>query len=222
MRQTKTNLKTSKMKTVVQVVLLAVVIILAYFLYTSVERPLDFEQAKKERYEATISRLKDIRKAELAYKDVHGKFTGSWDTLITFVKTGKIPLVRKIGMLTDSMIEAGWTEKQALKEGKIIRDTIRVSVLDTIFGKNYKIDEIKFVPIKDTVAQFHLGAAWITTGSGIKVPVFEAKVHNNTLLVNLDRQQVINLNESRRTNGKYPGLKVGSLEETNNNAGNWE
>jgi hypothetical protein len=210
------------MKTVVQVVLLAVVIILAYFLYTSVERPLDFEQAKKERYEATISRLKDIRKAELAYKDVHGKFTGSWDTLITFVKTGKIPLVRKIGMLTDSMIEAGWTEKQALKEGKIIRDTIRVSVLDTIFGKNYKIDEIKFVPIKDTVAQFHLGATWITTGSGIKVPVFEAKVHNNTILVNLDRQQVINLNESRRTNGKYPGLKVGSLEETNNNAGNWE
>lgn len=210
------------MKTVVQVVLIAVVIILAYFLYTSVEKPLDFEQAKKERYEATISRLKDIRKAELAYKDVHGKFTGSWDTLITFVKTGKIPLVRKIGMLTDSMIEAGWTEKQALKEGKIIRDTIRVSVLDTIFGKNYKIDDIKFVPIKDTVAQFHLGATLITTGSGIKVPVFEAKVHNNTLLVNLDRQQVVNLNESKRTNGKYPGLKVGSLEETNNNAGNWE
>lgn len=222
MRQTKTNLKTHKMKTAIQIVLVALVVILSYFLYTSVERPLDFEQAKKERYDATIARLKDIRKAELAYKDVHGKFTGSWDTLITFVKTGKIPLVRKIGMLTDSMIEAGWTEKQALKEGKIIRDTVRVSVLDTIFGKNYKIDEIKFVPVKDTIAQFHLGATWITTGSGIKVPVFEAKAHNNTILVKLDRQQVINLNEAKRTNGKYPGLKVGSLEETNNNAGNWE
>jgi len=210
------------MKTVIQIVLVALVVILSYFLYTSVERPLDFEQAKKERYDATIARLKDIRKAELAYKDVHGKFTGSWDTLISFVKTGKIPLVRKIGMLTDSMIEAGWTEKQALKEGKIIRDTVRVSVLDTIFGKNYKIDEIKFIPVKDTVAQFHLGATLITTGSGIKVPVFEAKAHNNTILVKLDRQQVINLNESKRTNGKYPGLKVGSLEETNNNAGNWE
>jgi hypothetical protein len=222
LRQTKTNLKTHKMKTVIQIVLIALVVILSYFLYTSVERPLDFEQAKKERYDATIARLKDIRKAELAYKDVHGKFTGSWDTLISFVKTGKIPLVRKIGMLTDSMIEAGWTEKQALKEGKIIRDTVRVSVLDTIFGKNYKIDEIKFIPVKDTVAQFHLGATLITTGSGIKVPVFEAKAHNNSILVKLDRQQIINLNESKRTNGKYPGLKVGSLEETNNNAGNWE
>jgi hypothetical protein len=210
------------MKTVAQIVLIALVIILSYWLYTSVERPLDFEKERKDRYEATIARLKDIRKAELAYKDVHGKFTGSWDTLISFVKTGKIPLVRKIGMLTDSMIEAGWTEKQALKEGKIIRDTVRVSVLDTIFGKNYKIDEIKFIPVKDTVAQFHLGAGWVTTGSGIKVPVFEVKAHNNTILRNLDKQQIINLNESKRMNGKYPGLKVGSLEETNNNAGNWE
>lgn len=210
------------MKTVLQFALFALVIILSYFLYVSVERPLAFDKEKKERYELTIARLKDIRKAELVYKDVHGKFTGSWDTLISFVKTGKIPLVRKIGMLTDSMIEAGWTEKKALNEGKIIRDTIRVSVLDTVFGKNFKIDEIKFIPVKDTVAQFHLGATYITTGSGIKVPVFEAKAHNNTILCKLDRQQIINLNESKRANGKYPGLKVGSLEETNNNAGNWE
>ncbi|MDO8928974.1 MAG: hypothetical protein Q7J86_13000 [Bacteroidota bacterium] len=210
------------MKTVIQIVLVAVAIILAYLLYTSVERPLDFEKAKKERYNATIERLKDIRKAEIAYKDIHGKFTGSWDTLINFVKTGELPLVRKIGMLTDSMIEAGWTEKRALKEGKIIRDTIYVNVLDTIFGKGYKIDDIKFIPVKDTVAMFQLGAGIITTGSGIKVPVFEAKAHNNTILYKLDRQLVINLNESRRTNDKYPGLKVGSLEETINNAGNWE
>ncbi len=210
------------MKIVAQVVLIALVIILSYFLYTSVGKPLDFEKERTARYDATISRLKDIRKAEIAYKDVNGKFTGSWDTLIHFVKTGKIPLVRKIGMLTDSMVEAGWTEKRALKEGKIIRDTVRVSVLDTIFGKNYKIDDIKFIPVKDTVALFHLGAGLVTTGSGIKVPVFEVKAHNNVILRKLDKQQVINLNESKRMNGKYPGLKVGSLEETNNNAGNWE
>lgn len=65
-------------------------------------------------------------------------------------------------------------------------------------------------------------ATILTTGSGIKVPVFEAKVHNNTVLKNLDRQLVINLNDQKRTNGKYPGLKVGSVTETNNNAGNWE
>ncbi|HET6556821.1 MAG TPA: hypothetical protein VFG54_05865 [Prolixibacteraceae bacterium] len=210
------------MKTVVQIVLVSLVIILSYFLYTSVERPLDFEKEREARYQATIARLIEIRKAQLAYKDVNGKFTGNWDTLINFLQTGKMPLVRKIGMLTDSMIEAGYTEKQALKEGKIIRDTIFVNVKDTLFGQNYKIEQIKFVPMKDTVAEFQLGAGLVTTGSGIKVPVFEAKVHNNVILRGLDRQQVINLNEARRTNGKYPGLKVGSLDETNNNAGNWE
>lgn len=210
------------MKTVIQIVLVALVLIISYLLYTSVARPLDFEKAKDKRYAAIVARLMDIRKAELEYKNVNGKFTGSWDTLIHFVKTGKIPLVRKIGMLTDSMIEAGWTEKQALKEGKIIRDTVYVSAVDTLFGKNYDIDKIKYVPVPDTVAVFQLGSTYITTGSGIKVPVFEAKAHNNVILRGLDRQQVINLNESRRTNEKYPGLKVGSLEETNNNAGNWE
>ncbi|HEY3370963.1 MAG TPA: hypothetical protein VGK10_08955 [Prolixibacteraceae bacterium] len=210
------------MKTVFQILLVVLVIVLSYFLYTSVERPLEFEKIKEERYQATVSRLKDIRKAELEYKNVYGKFTGSWDTLINFVKNGKLPLVRKIGMLTDSMIDAGWTEKQALKEGKIIRDTVYVNALDTLFGKNYPIEQIKYIPVKDTLAEFRLGAAFIATGSGIKVPVFEAKAHNNIILHGMNRQEVININEAKRTNGKYPGLKVGSLEETNNNAGNWE
>lgn len=210
------------MKTVIQIVLIVAAIILAYMIYQSVERPIEFEKAKDARYEVTVQRLKDIRKAELAFKDVNGRFTGNWDTLINFVKHDSLPLVRKIGMITDSMIDAGITEEKAIKKGLIIRDTIRVSVLDTLFGTSYPIEKLKMIPVKDTNAEFHLGATILTTGSGIKVPVFEAKAHNNILLKDLDRQLVINLNDQRRTNGKYPGLKVGSLTETNNNAGNWE
>lgn len=62
----------------------------------------------------------------------------------------------------------------------------------------------------------------IITGSGIGVPVFQAKAHNNVILRGLDEQLIINLNDQRRTNEKYPGLLVGSLTETVNNAGNWE
>ena len=220
--QTKTNLKKTEMKTVIQIALIILAVVLTFLIYKSVERPIEFEKAKDGRYDATIERLKDIRKAQIAFRNVNGNFTGSWDTLINFVKNDSLPLVRKIGMLTDSMIDAGWDEDMAIKKGKIIRDTIRVSVLDTLFGANYVIDDIKRVPVMDTVAEFHLGATVITTGSGIKVPVFEAKAHNNTILKNLDRQLVINLNDQRRTNEKYPGLRVGSLIEANNNAGNWE
>ena len=130
--------------------------------------------------------------------------------------------IRKIGELSDSMIEAKITERRAVQLGLIIRDTIRVSVKDALFSPNYNPDNLKYIPVPDTTAEFMLGQNTITTGSGIRVPVFEVKAHNNVILRGLDRQYVINMNEQRRLNERYPGLKVGSLTETVNNAGNWE
>ncbi|MBW6535863.1 MAG: hypothetical protein K0B11_12720 [Mariniphaga sp.] len=210
------------MKTIIQILLAIVALGLVYFIYKGIQDPIEFEKAKDARYEQTIERLKDIRKAQLAFKDVNGRFTGSWDTLIHFVKYDSLRNVRKIGELTDSMIEAGLTERRAMREGLLIRDTIRESVLETIFGSSFDPESLKYIPIPDTLAEFTLGANVIVTGSGIKVPVFEAKAHNNIVLRGLDRQFVINMNEQRRLNERYPGLKVGSLTEAVNNSGNWE
>ncbi len=210
------------MKIVVQILLFVAAVALTYLIYQSVQRPLIFEKAKDARYEATIQRLKDIRKAQLAYKDVYGKFTGSWDTLIHFVMNDSVRNVRKVGELTDSMIEAGINEKKAIQMGLLIRDTVKESVLEAVFGGNFDANQLRYVPVTDTIAEFHLAAGSIVTGSGITVPVFEAKAHNNTILKSLDHQLIVNLNDQRRTNEKYPGLQVGSLEEANNSAGNWE
>ena len=210
------------MKTVLQISLFIVAVVLAFFIYKSIQRPIQFEKAKKARYDATVERLKDIRKAELAYKDVYGKFTGSWDTLIHFVMHDSVINIRKVGELTDSMVEAKISEKKAIQMGLIIRDSIRVSALDAIFGAGYDAKNLKYIPVPGEPTEFHLGATVIITGSGIGVPVFQAKAHNNVILRGLDPQLVINLNDQRRTNEKYPGLMVGSLTETVNNAGNWE
>ncbi len=210
------------MRTVIQVALFIAALVLAYFVYNSIQTPITFKKEQDARYNQTIERLKDIRKAQLAFKDVHGRFTGSWDTLINFVKYDSVRIVRKIGNITDSMVEQGINEKKALQLGLIVRDTLRESVLESVFGEGFNPDQLKVVPIKDTTAYFTLGATVITTGSGIKVPVFEARVHNNVILRGLERQLVINLNDQRRVQNRYPGLKVGSLTETNNNAGNWE
>ena len=134
----------------------------------------------------------------------------------------RVRIVRKIGELTDSMIEAGISEKRAIQLGLLIRDTIRESVLHTIFTDDYDPTKLRYIPVPGEPTEFHLGATIVLTGSGIEVPVFEAKAHNNVILRGLDRQLIINLNDQRRTNEKYPGLKVGSLVETVNNAGNWE
>ncbi|HOG20367.1 MAG TPA: hypothetical protein PKW37_08000 [Salinivirgaceae bacterium] len=50
------------------------------------------------------------------------------------------------------------------------------------------------------------------------VNVFESSALNNDILRGLDEQLIINLNDGK----PYPGLRVGSLTESNNNAGNWE
>ncbi len=210
------------MKIIIQILLVIAAIGLTYFIYEGIQSPIEFEKSKDARYEATIERLKDIRKAQVAYREVYGRFTSSWDTLIDFVKYDSLRNVRKIGELTDSMLEAGLTERRAMRLGLIIRDTIRVSVRETVFDKSFDPEQLRYIPVPDTIAEFDLGANIVMTGSGIKVPVFEAKAHNNIVLRGLDRQFVINLNEQRRLNERYPGLKVGALTETVNNAGNWE
>jgi len=210
------------MKTVLQILLFIVAVVLAFFIYQSVQQPIQFEKAKKVRYDATVEKLKDIRKAQLAYKDVYGKFTGSWDTLLNFIMNESVITVRKVGELNDSMVEAGITERKAIQMGLIVRDSIRVPALEAIFGQGYDAKSLKYIPVPGEPSEFHLGATIIITGSGIGVPVFQAKAHNNVILRGLDEQLIINLNDQRRTNEKYPGLLVGSLTETVNNAGNWE
>lgn len=209
------------MKTVIQIILVIAIVVLGFMIVESIMKPIRFNKEKDKRYEATIERLKDIRTAQTAYKSQYGKFTGSFDTLINFLKYDSFKVVFKKGELTDSLVDAGWTEKKALLAGLITRDTSRVSVKDSLFKQRSHIDSLRYVPYTGG-KEFELAAGEIETGSRVKVQVFEAKVHNNVLLHGLDKQLRINFNDERQRIAKYAGLKVGSLEEATNNAGNWE
>ena len=48
--------------------------------------------------------------------------------------------------------------------------------------------------------------------------MFEAKAENFVILNGMNEQLIINMNEGKT----FPGLRVGSLIEATNNAGNWE
>jgi len=208
------------MKRLIQIVLAIVIVVLAYLVWESIQSPIRFIKEKDKRYAVTIQKLKDIRTAQLAYKDEYGKFTGSFDTLIQFIEHDSMKLVKAIGSIPDELLAQGWTEQIALKEGIITRDTIRRAIKDTLFAKEFNAKELWKVPFtKDS--KFELATAKLLSGS-VKVDVFEAKVHNNILLNGLDNQEVINLNERMKQSNNYPGVKVGSVTEPNNNAGNWE
>ena len=199
------------MKTVIHVILIVAICVVSYFIIDSVMQPIRFNNQQKLRYEATIERLKDIRTAQLAFRQENRRYTGSFDTLIDFLKTGTFSMVRIVGDLDDSV---------AVASGRITRDTLRVSVMDSLFRSGYPVDSLRFVPFTQG-EEFELGTNNIVAGN-VVVNVFEAKVSNNVLLRGLDPQLLVNFNADRQQKTGYAGLKVGSLEETTNNAGNWE
>ncbi len=209
------------MKTVIQVILVAAIMVLGYLLYESIMNPIRFNKEKNKRERATIQRLRDIRTAQVAFKAEYGRFTSSFDTLINFVKSDSFSVIKAIGSIPDTLAEQGMTEKEALKQGLIQRDTIKLSVLDSLFYHRYPIDSLRYVPYTNK-KEFKLGTNVLNTASGVQVKVFEAKVPYDILLAGLDMQLIINYKEERKMISGYAGLKVGSLTEATNNAGNWE
>ncbi len=210
------------MKTAFQILLTIAILVLAYLCIDSINKPVKFKKDYETRRDGVIERLKEIRSAQVAYRSVNGIYTASFDTLTAFVANDSLPMVRMEGALTDSMLEAGMTEVTALEMGIITRDTSRISVKDSLFSrKPWILDSLRYVPFTDQKT-FEMGIGVIKTASEVEVPVFEARVHNHIYLNGLDEQEVINISDRQRQLEKYPGLKVGSLTEANNNAGNWE
>ncbi len=194
---------------VIQIVLGVIIIALTYLIYSGIMKPINFEKERADRYAHVIERLKDIRTAEVAYKSVYQKFTGSFDTLINFLKYDSFPVEFKEGSLDDSI---------AVAKGLVKRDTVYVPVRDSLFPKGYHYDSLRYVPYTKNV-QFSLSAGNIQTASKVAVQVFEAGALNFDILNGMNRQLIINLNDLAKD---YKGLRVGSMKEANNNAGNWE
>lgn len=210
------------MKTALNIVFTIIIIVLIYFLIESIMKPIRFNKEKDAREEAIKERLIDIRTAQEAFKSVKGYYTGSFDTLITFLETDSLPLVFRRGSLTDEMIAEGITsEREAVNKGLISRDTSYVAVLDSIFDKSYPIEQLRYVPGTENI-EFKMAAARVMTTSMVMVNVFEAYVLNDVFLSDLDRQLVVNYNEMRTKITGFPGMKVGDIRVPNNNAGNWE
>ncbi len=194
------------------IVLPIIIVLLGYLIYRSVQEPVEFNKAKEFREKIAIERLKDIRTLEVAYKTKHGRYTASFDTLLDFYNNGVITLIKQIGSLDDSL---------AVAQKRVYRDSVKLAVKDTLLKRNgFNIDSIQYIPFSGK-QKFEMKAI-IGKVSGVDVPLFEACAPYDILLAGLKRQLVVNLNYERTSSDKYPGLKVGSVDAPNNNAGNWE
>ena len=117
---------------------------------------------------------------------------------------------------------AGMTEAQAIKEGLIRRDTTWILAKDTLFGSGFDVSSLAYVPVEGVNAKFSMDTATLSSGSGYTMKVFESSVLYDTYLSDLNHQELVNLKDKMHKMGRFLGLRVGSITEINNNAGNWE
>ena len=204
---------------IINIVLFAVVVFLAIKVIQSIKAPIDFGNEKSMREAQVVQRLKDIRDAEIQFKQANGKYTSDFDTLIDFCNNHEIPIVMMVPDPEDTTFT------------RTINDTLGyVKVLDSLFGKraNFNINELSIVPFSNPATAFEIQDSIIKRG-GISVPVFEAKTPYEVYLSTPGPKfsekewntRVQNLKAEMEQLEKYAGLKVGSLEEASTD-GNWE
>ncbi len=224
------------MKKIFTFIILPLAIVgLVYAIYNSVQEPVQFQKDTKARESIAIQRLKDIRTLQDAFKGKHGHFTASIDSLVDFYNNGQITITRMIGSMDDSAAVAN-TEALKKKNRKITNKEllpyyekgmnlvlsidISIPVKDTLLKRaDFKVEDLKTIPFSGKPI---IMDAVIKQVSGVDVPLFEACMPYDDYLVGLERQYIINLKCEAEDTGKYPGLKVGSVDAPNNNAGNWE
>ena len=210
------------MKKGIQIVLALVILGLVYVIAMEIHTPQAFNKELKQRNAAVIERLEDIRTAERAFKKKYQYFTGSFDTLINFVLTDTLEMERKFVDEDDSVAMA-----QLKKAGKKNIEKFNIAVIDTIFSprklSREDIENLRYIPFTNNQTQFLLEAARIVTESKVEIPVVECRAPYKMYLDTVKyRQEVINLIDDQVHNfNQYAGLKFGSLEGGNNEAGNW-
>lgn len=209
------------MKKGIQIFLGLVIVALVYVIADLIHTPLKFEQQLKERNAEVIVKLKDIRAAERAYKSKYQRFTNDFDSLIYFIMNDSLEMERKLVDEDDSVAMAKL--KKAKKKNI---EKYNIAVIDTIFNPRKltkeQIENLRFIPHTNNM-EFILEAGEVDKGN-VKVPVVECRAPYKSYLDTVEfRQNVINLIDDKVNNfGQYAGLKFGSMEGSNNEAGNWE
>ncbi len=207
-------------KWVLNLVLLAISLFLGFKIYQSVYAPVKFNKEKVKRYQKIVDKLKDIRDAELAHREVTGDYTGSFDSLVRFIDTAQFVITQQRDSSYKYFDKAYGIEKQ---RDTVIIDTLGfASVKDSLFKNDNRYKEMMWVPIpgRDNQVKFELAHGYLKR-SNVKIPVFMARVDKAEVLYDQPKDLVAqekNIKSTKEINGPY--IQVGSLDEVTD-SGNW-
>ena len=202
----------------IQAALWILAIFFSYKIYDSINGPISFNKKKNERYALVINKLKLIRKAQIAHKDVKGVFSNNFDSLVKFIDTGIFTLIEK---RDSSYMEYDRTYRIDMLREVVVIDTLGfVPVKDSLFKNSNAYKNFADVPVEGVEAKFDINAD-IIDKNGYRAPVFEVKVAKDVILFDQDKDLIKIENETVSVDGvNGPSIILGSLTEVSTN-GNW-
>jgi len=207
------------MKLGIQLVLWLVIGFLGYKVYDSVYSKVRFQEVKQERFAEVVSKLKDIRRAQLAHKTVTGTFASSFENLSKFIDTAKFEITQRR--------DSSFTRfDRSLGIDRSI-DTVVVDVLgyeavkDSLFKNSSRYKTLNQVKINDEKTATIGMETSVINKNDIDYPVFKASIAKKDVLFDQE-ETYIEEEEEQNSLEEINGtdIYVGSLEEINTN-GNW-
>ena len=222
------------MKTALRILLVIVVIFLSVLAFRSIMRPEKFRIVYEARHTEIKNRLLTLRTVEAIYKNENKKYTGDIDTLVDFVKNGKISIIKNVGNIPEGMSEA-----EAFKAGLIKKEIVSVPAKDKILEtdpaiKN-NIDNFQYIPFTNG-KKFDIQTGKISSKT-YEISVYRIDVSLDDILSNMELSitpedaslfkkfinfiMYKNLSEEKQYRLQYDPMWMGSLTEANT-AGSWE
>ncbi len=166
----------------------------------TIKEPIDFNKEKAVRDEVVVKRLEKIRDSQLVFKQLHGKYANSFDTLITVLNNDSIEITKTIGDPNDSTIQVKIEKfKKAIKDSLFKGDDRNI------------MDDLAVVPGVDG-EQFYMMADTIRKNN-VLVYAFESGVPYKNLYKGMIPKYFDNLKDDT--------LRVGNIKE-GTTAGNWK
>ncbi len=212
------------------------VIVLAVFAARSIMRPEKFKTVYQLRKEANVQNLLAIRSAQAVYKNVHKVYASDIDSLVDFVKNGKVMIEKNVGNFPDTMSEA-----EAFKLGLIRKEVVPVPAIEKILDIDHNLTKdnfknFQYIPFSNKENKYKIQVDSIKSKT-YTIPVYMIEVGLDEMLTNMDKSitpenaSVLtklwnkvfynDLAEENQYRSQYEGLTMGSLTEAST-AGSWE
>ena len=124
------------MRTVINILLVALIAGLVYLLVNSINEPISFRAEKDKREKAVADRLKEVRTAQEMYRTIYGGYAGDFEDLAKGLEEGEFAFISVLGDPDDPNFDPE----------DFVYDTIYTASIDSVQSLELNLDSLAFVP----------------------------------------------------------------------------